>query len=292
MRLLARWIPSVAMLIVLGTSPPSVLAQERYDDEPPPERFVIRIGGFLVDTFDTTFRLDSQQVPIGTVINLEDSLNVDSSENVLRIDGGYNFNKKSRFNFGWFATRRDGITTVKEDIKIGDPDTGEEIVIEAGASLDSRWDFDIFDVTYTWSFVNTWRYELYIGGGLNIRALRIDLEGDFDVNDKTADKEVNVSAPIPLPVGVFGGRYNFSRNWRAELKYQWFRIELGNFKGTLSDTVLRIENATFKNVGFGFGLNSFDLNIEAEGSDFRGSLDSNYGGFLVYVKVYTGKRRK
>jgi hypothetical protein len=31
-----------------------------------------------------------------------------------------------------------------------------------------------------------------------------------------------------------------------------------------------------------------DLTLEDEGSDFIGSLNNNYGGFLVYVTMYGG----
>ena len=46
------------------------------------------------------------------------------------------------------------------------------------------------------------------------------------------------------------------------------------------------ENNTFKNVGFGFGLNSYSLNVTASGEKIRGQLDETYLGFLGYVKVY------
>lgn len=36
---------------------------DRYDDKPVAERFKIRIGGFLIDSFDTTARFDSAQFP-------------------------------------------------------------------------------------------------------------------------------------------------------------------------------------------------------------------------------------
>ena len=83
----------LAASLALGiTAWSCVLADDRYDEYPPAERFKIHIGGFLIDSFDTTARFDSAQFPIGTLIDIEDDFDVDSSETVLRIDGFYRFN--------------------------------------------------------------------------------------------------------------------------------------------------------------------------------------------------------
>jgi hypothetical protein len=43
-------------------------------------------------------------------------------------------------------------------------------------------------------------------------------------------------------------------------------------------------------VGFGFGINRFDLDMSFEDTDtdFVGSLKSGWSGFLAYVTVYGG----
>jgi hypothetical protein len=96
----------------------AAIADERYDDHPPPERFKLRIGTFLIDCFDTTARLDSTQYPIGTLIDLEEDFNVDASESVLRIDGFYRFNKRHRIDWTWYCSRRSG--TIDTNIRARD----------------------------------------------------------------------------------------------------------------------------------------------------------------------------
>ena len=280
-------VAAVSFLVALAGVSPSSQAQERYDDSPLTKRFAIRIGGFLIQDFDTTIRLDSTQVPIGTIINLEDSLNVESDARVVRIDGSYRFNKKHRINFGWFASSRSGDAVVTEEIRIGDPDSEDEIVISPGARILSQWNFDVVNVIYNWSFLNTWRYELFLGAGLNIRDLKLDFAGDFDPGDGVVrEEQVNAEGILPLPVVSFGGRWNFSKKWLAGWRWQWFAIQIGDYGGNLKDVVLSFENDTSKHVGFGFGLNSFALNITAEGEEFKGEVSEDYLGLLGYVKVY------
>lgn len=95
---------------------------DRYDEFPMTERFKIRIGGFLIDSFDTTVRFDSRQFPVGSLIDLEDNFDVDSSENVLRIDGFYRFNKRHRMDWTYYRSRRQGAAITTQDFIIGDPD--------------------------------------------------------------------------------------------------------------------------------------------------------------------------
>ena len=75
------------------------IEDDRYDEHPVDERFKIRIGGFLIDSFDTTARFDSTRFPVGTLIDLEENFNLESSQTVLRIDGFYRFNNKHRIDW-------------------------------------------------------------------------------------------------------------------------------------------------------------------------------------------------
>ena len=276
-----------ALLAILLAGISSSWGQARYDDKPLTHRFTFNVGGFLVQNFDTTIRFDSTQVPIGTVINLEDSLDVDAKAQVARLDGAYHFNKRHGVSFGWFAIDRDGNATVTQEIRIGDPDTGEEIVLKVGAQIRSEWNFDVINLLYNYSFLNTWRYELYVGVGLNIRNLQIGLSGDFDPDDgQTREEEVGGSGLIPLPVVSFGGRWQFSKKWSTQWRFQWFALEFGDYRGVVQDNLVVFDYDTFKHVGFGIGLNIYDMNIEANGSDLRGELTENYAGVLGYVKFY------
>jgi hypothetical protein len=70
----------------------------------------------------------------------------------------------------------------------------------------------------------------------------------------------------------------------------FFYLNTGNFEGGLTDLRSTLEHHTFKNVGFGFGINRFDLNLslEDEDSEFLGDLQNTWSGFLAYVTVYGG----
>ena len=94
---------------------PHADADDRYDEHPPAERFKFRIGGFLIDRFDTTARFDSTRFPVGTLIDLEEDFNVGSSETVIRIDGFYRFNLQHRIDWTYYRSRRSGTNVAQQD---------------------------------------------------------------------------------------------------------------------------------------------------------------------------------
>ena len=94
---------------------------------------------------------------------------------------------------------------------------------------------------------------------------------------------------IPLPVASALAGYQISPRWSFMARLDVFALEYKDFKGSMTDIRLVLEHHTFKNVGFGFGLNRFDFNVEASNDDILGEIDNTYNGFLIYVTTYTGK---
>jgi hypothetical protein len=284
-----------ALLAAPGFFPASLLAQERYDDATVKElgRFNIDIGVIVLNDYDTTFRIDSTSVPVGAVVDLQDQLDVSSSSTSGRIDGYYRFTKKHRIYWTYYASKRDGNATASEPITITDPDTGEECTIETGATVDSEWKFQLLKVGYNWSFLNTRKYELFLGGGLNIRDLdmTVDAKGNVtgtgcDVEGINGSSNINQKGTIPLPVFNFGGRWNFTPKWQTRWQFQAFALEFGDYSGSTREAEILFENRTFKHVGFGGGITTYDVQLDADSSDIRGEITSNYIGLLGYVKVY------
>jgi hypothetical protein len=260
---------------------------DRYDDKPVVERFKIRIGGFLIDRFDTTARFDSIQYPIGTLIDMEEDFNVDASETVLRIDGFYRFNKKHRIDWTYYGSRRSGTAIASREFIIGnpgDPDGG--FIIPKDSRVQTVWDFDLLKIGYAWSFLNKRRYEMFIGTGLNIRRLNIEIDYQAAISTFGLDDRLDTGGTIPLPTFAIGGRWNFSEKWQSIFRYELFLLELGDFKGNQQDFQLLFEHSTFKHVGFGFGINMVDINVRAQDDKMRGEFDSRILGLLGYTKLY------
>lgn len=284
---LYKTIPLITALALCFASHSYAVEDDRYDDHPPAERFKLRIGGFLIDRFDTTARFDSTQFPIGTLIDLEENFNVDTSETVLRIDGFYRFNNRHRIDWTYYRSRRSGTAIATQDYIIGDPDDPEGgFVIPTDSRIQTQWDFDLLKVGYAWSFLNKRRYEMFIGTGLNIRNLDIAISYQAAISTFGAEDSFDSEGLIPLPTAVIGGRWNLTEKWQSIFRYELFMLEVGDYKGSQQDFQLLFEHSTFKHVGFGLGINTVNINMRAQDETFRGEFDSRILGLLGYVKFY------
>ena len=102
-------------------------------------------------------------------------------------------------------------------------------------------------------------------------------------------KKTDITAPLP----VLGISTEFAFSPRvvliqsADLLY----IKLGNFEARVADIKIAVDYNAWDNFGLGMGLNTFRLNIKADGEDyplidFSGDIGFGYTGLFAYAKYY------
>ncbi len=271
--------------LLAATLPVSAVAGKVSSKWDLPDRYNVTIGAFFITDANTVLGVRSTAgvASVGAGIDFDRNLDVEARETAGRIDGYWRFTKRSRVDWTYFKYERDGRTDAL-DIPIDLPPEFPSFGI--GDPLVTQFDTDILKLAYTFSFLNSEKIELGIGAGLYIAGIDLQFQDPRDPGNTTAISDVT----LPLPVGRIILNYNLSPRWRWTNSIDFFYVNTGDFTGSLTDLRSTVEHHTFKNVGFGFGINRFemDLTLEDEGSDFIGSLNNNYGGFLVYVTVYGG----
>ncbi len=262
------WMVLTGLVLVAA----SAGASQRYDDSET-DRFSLRLGSFSLQDSNTVIRVDSADGVLGTVINFEETLDVESRTDVARLDGYYRFNPRHRIDFSYFDIERDGSATLLDDIDFDDE------TFLAGARVDTVYNTEIFKVSYSYSFIHVEQYEFGVGIGLHTT----NLEASLDVPDIGQKEDAEGTAP--LPVFNFRGRFNFTPKWSAQFKFEWFILEFDEYEGSFTDSLLTIEHQTFKNVGFGIGVNRLNLEVEATADDLRGEVESGNSGAVIFAKV-------
>ncbi|MCZ6779047.1 MAG: hypothetical protein O7F16_08755 [Acidobacteria bacterium] len=265
----------VVTLLCAGLAAP-VQAQERYDDSKPREKFQIRVGGYYQRDIKTTLRIDSTSVNLGSFLELEDNLDVDSELSVLRVDGFYRFNPRHRIDWTWYVSNREGLTTLEEDLEIGDQ------IFPAGASVESELKSSLLKIGYSWSFINVRKYEFYLGGGLNFNDFSFRFVGQTGTEIFVEDEGV----VFPLPTVNFGGRYNFTEKTQLSARWELFDLAYGDYEGRLQEVTLTLEHNTFNHIGFGGALSSFLTQLEIDDDDWRGELERSHNGVQLFMKFY------
>jgi hypothetical protein len=235
-------------------------------------RAALSLGLAAYSNFDTTLRVDSGGL-VGTVLDLEDTLGVDDSSAVARLDTYYSFSRRHRVDLTYYDLTRKGTRTTQDDINFGD------ITIPAGSGVETGFDTWILKLAYRYNFVADVRTVIGASFGFHMMGLDIDM--------KTTNGSLSESfhQPLPLPVVGLHGQYALSDKWRLLASIEILRVNLDPFEGYMSDQRLALEHDTWEYFGWGIGTNSFTLDAEAEGNDsLTADVEYAFNGVMLYLR--------
>jgi len=258
-------------------------AENPASQDTPWEKFSLDLGYFIANT-DTSIRLGSG---LGVSVDVEDLLGLDTTNSAFRVDASWRFtdNRRHRLDFQWFSFRRDGSRTIGEDIHYKDKD-GIEQTIKSGTHVESFFDFDIYEVAYSYSFFQDDRIDLAGSLGLYVMPIEFGLTATGLLN-------VGGSESFTAPLPTLGVRADFAitPKWFFRSGIKVFYLEIGEFSGSILEANAAIEYLPWKHLGFGLGLDSLNVQVEADGEDypgidFKGEVDFQYTGLLLYAKLY------
>ena len=271
----------ILMIVVSSFLCPSIgYATEDDAGDNPWEKFGVNLGVFLFRT-DSEFRIGSG---VGVDIDVEDILGLDEDDMVFRTDVSWRFseNRRHRLDFTWFSLNRDGSRKIEDDITVGVGD--DEITIEAGNTVDSFFNLDIYELAYSYSFFQDDRIDLAALVGLYVMPI------DFGIN-VSGLVNVNESEKFTAPLPVVGLRMDIALapRWFLRTGTQIFYLEYDKFKGSIVDVMAAFEYNPWKHVGIGLGFDLLGVRLEAEGEDwpgidFNGKVEFIYTGFQLYLR--------
>ncbi|MBC2709820.1 MAG: hypothetical protein HGJ94_02030, partial [Desulfosarcina sp.] len=218
----------IGLLASLAILLPAFQAQAAQVDNPgdqPWEKFAVNLGVFL-SALDTSFRIGSG---VGLDIDVEEALDLDTSDTVFRTEAMWRFseNRRHRLDFSWFSFKRDGNRLISEDITFEDKN-GDLITIDAGTRVEANFDLDIYQLAYSYSFIQDERIDLAAGIGFYIMPLDFGLRASGAVETEGSE---DFTAPLP----VVGLRMDIA------LTPQWF-IRTGSQVFYLEYNVINLTN--------------------------------------------------
>lgn len=268
----------LCILGILAVTPAG--AEDKDFSVKPWDKGSIAVGSFVAGT-DSSLRLGV--TGIGVTIDVEDALGLESTTTVLRTDAFWRYadNLKHRLEFTWFALRRDGQNTIGRNIPVGGGS-----VIPIGTTVESTFDFDLYKLGYSYSFFQDNRMDIAAGFGLFIAPINFEINASGFVTNYAAE-----SITAPLPVLTLRGDFAITPKLFLKNQVEAFYLEYANYRGAIYDYRLNLEYNWFKHVGVGLGVETFNLNLEAEGSDypgvdFVGEIGFRYTGAMLYMKFY------
>ena len=263
-----------SVLVVLLAPDPTIAQAPR--SELLQGKFDFRIGAQAFTTANTTIRIDSETLGLGTEFNLEDGTNLEEEVTVGRLDGKYRFTDRHSVGFSYYNIERTGSRTLDIDID------WDGVTFPIGIAVESQFNEKIVDVSYGYTFFVRPNATLAATAGLHI----ISFDTSLRALDGSRDRSNSTDAPLP----VFGlsGQYRFADKWRFVGSLKVFSFDFDEYDGTFTDLVLTVEHDTWDRFGIGFGINNFGLDVTAGDANLSGSIDTEFDSFLVYIKGHFG----
>jgi len=253
------------------------------NDTGPWEKFAVNAGAFIADV--------NSKVLIGSGVafdmDTEKILGLDNTNSLFRLGASWRFsnNRHHRLDLSWFAFRRNGERTFTEDIIIENP-IGDPIVINAGTQVSSTFDFDIYQLMYSYSFFQDDRIDLAISVGTFIMPIDFSMQANGLVE---GDGTLEFTAPLP----AFGLRMDFAvtPKWVIRSGTQFFYLKYQSFQGRLLEFQGAVEYLPWKNFGLGLGFDTFAMDLQAEnedwpGVDLQGRVGLQYTGLQLYLRYF------
>jgi len=241
-----------------------------------PDKYMVRLGAYIVDDADTQFSVASDLGGIGTTIDYQRNLGGEKGDTIPRIDAYYRFNERHRMDFTAFSVDRKGSRSLAVDppIVIGDEDF-------AGGTVNSDIKYTLYKLGYAYSFYRSPKVELGLSAGLNITSY--DLTFSSDVGNKY--ESAGFTAPLPM----FGLRmgYAITPKWYVNYVAEAFFIDFEDtVRGALLNYELNTEYKLFKNLSIGAGVARLGTSVEVNDDDWKGKVSDSYRGFTVFTTVY------
>jgi len=258
------------------------VALESTPSELPWERASVKLGGFF-STFDSNVGF-SPGGGSSTSLDAEDTLGLESSLAVFRVDALYRIGRrrKHQLDFSYASYRRSGETTLQSPIDIGGGG-----VIPAG-ELFSTLNFDVIRLCYSYAFIQT--DHVRVGGGLGMYVLPIEYGLEYAVGDTPPSLQPH-GITVPVPALVLRADFRIVGDLYLTTALSGVYIKLSGFEGTLFDAAVAVEYRIWKHLALGVGYNGMLVDILAvPGSDYPGAdafvdVDVTFHGAMVFAKV-------
>jgi len=274
---LGRLFLAAALLAATGVSQAQLTpAQSLIQD-----KFVLNLGGFIVGT-DVTARLNGSS-STNPDIDFDKTFGNGSDATRVRADALWRITPNQHLRFLYFNNTSTRTNAIDRNIAWGD------YTFQAGATVESKTKFQIYELAYEYAF---WRTpDVEISGSLGVHYMKLSqqLSGTAtftDANGVTsaaAFSRKENSVPLPLPVIGARAAWAFAPQWVLEGQGQVFKADISGYDGRITDLRAGVTWMFAQNFGAGVGYNRFITTVETSKERFDGRIRLGYSGVQLYL---------
>jgi hypothetical protein len=245
-------------------------------------------AGYMSANNDTTIELSGERNK--GEIDLEDVFDLDEDADSARAGIAWRFKDRHELSVDIYQLNRDGSNTARADFDFTSSG-GDFVEVEAGAKFKTEINFDIYDITYGYSFIITDRHHLAVSAGLYWMDMDVALDGEasgkvkvngeeLEPGDASVSNRSDISAPMPLLGGLY--EYAVTPSWTVGTHARYFDITVDPYSGSILNLDLST-TYSFETFYFGAGYTWVDINVQIDDNSWNGSLDWKFEGPRLFI---------
>lgn len=241
------------------------------------DKFMI-YGGLMYHDVDGTF---SSTKKGRRKVKLDmDDLGLDQTEWAYTFGAKINITKRLVLNLDYFGYHQDATKRAEFAFNY------EDVVIDAGARVNSNLDMDVYVANLGYSFIYTDRVRFGIGFGAHVADLSLKISGAVRVNGEEIDLgEGNEQILAPAPDLYAFGAVALTDRLALRVNGGWMSLSYQDYSGSLTFANVLLEYWPLRHVGIGGGYRYLHADIEYETDDKKEEYDITFPGPLVYLIV-------
>ena len=228
---------------------------------------------FIAATLDSYIQFEGPNEILGVKLSLEDFLGFKKNKVIPKFDFQYSFNRRSSLYSEFYNITRSSRKDIDEDFDWGDIEVPDEFGV-VDLFLNTR----IWSVGYMYSFINKPHAEISFFANIFILAVNTGL----DVENRNIHERFNITAPLPS----FGYRFSYEilPKVRFGATHSLFILQIGDYGGTINNVKLNLDYRALKWLSAGVSYSKFNLDINAQGKNFKGNIKYAYEGPGLYLQ--------
>lgn len=270
-RSLIVWL-TAALAVCLYAPPPAAAQSQDYQERWVLDKYSLGFSGRF-NSLDTKLRVDSELLGVGTEVDAEDFLGLDTDDNNYDITAELRFARKHRLAGSYSNFNRDQSREIDREIQVG------ETVFPVDALV--RTELDIQTISFSYRYYPWLEENWALGFGLGFRWYDFALEAG--VNDLDLLESADISAPMPFVGADF--RYAVTSRVRASAAVGYFDVELGDLAGSQILAEGSAEYLILPYLTAGAGVDLGQLDVDFDGDNWDGAADSDIIGLRLFVKL-------
>jgi hypothetical protein len=223
-------------------------------------------------------------------IDLEDVFDLNEDTDSARAGIAWRFKDRHELSLELYQVHRSGSNSASTDFDFTS-NGGDFVEVEAGAGFKTKIDFDIYDISYGYSFINTDRHHLAASAGLYWMDMAVALDGEASGKIKINGEELkpgdvsvsnrsDISAPMPLLGALY--EYAVTPSWTVGTHARYFAITVDPYSGSILNFDLST-TYSFDYVYIGGGYTWVNINVDIDEDSWNGSLDWEFEGPRLFV---------